>query len=74
MRQRGRLTGLPAARQRLKYAEMVLADARANPKAMHHFSRLEDNLAEARRLLEVAERRAAADRERLGGHTARRTS
>jgi hypothetical protein len=33
----------------------------ANPKALHHFSRLEDNVAEAKRLVEVAKDRAPAD-------------
>jgi hypothetical protein len=64
MRLRGRLTGIAAAQQRLLTAERILADAHANPKAMHHISRLEDNIAEAKRLLDVAERRAAADKAR----------
>ena len=58
---RGRLTGVGAAEQRLRTAQRILADARTNPKAMHHFSRLEDNVAEAKRLLEVAHERAEAD-------------
>src|SRR5262249_1267364 len=58
--QRGRLTGVGAAMQRLRTAERILADARANPKALHHFSRLEDDVAEAKRLVEVAKDRAAA--------------
>ena len=66
MRLRGRLNGIAAAQQGLRTAERILADACANPKAMHHFSRLEDDLAEGRRLVDVAERRAAADETRLG--------
>ena len=61
MRQRGRLTGVGAALARLRTAERILTDARANPKALHHFSRLEDDLAEAKRLVEVARDREAAD-------------
>jgi hypothetical protein len=69
IRARGRLSSIPAAQQRLRSAELKLADARANPSHIHHFSRLEDDLEEARRLLEVAHKRAEADKMRLGGNT-----
>jgi hypothetical protein len=55
------LSGIAEAEHRLRRAERILRDARANPKAMHHFSTLEGNVAEARRLVEVAKDRAAAD-------------
>jgi hypothetical protein len=44
---------------RLRRAERILADARTNPKAMHPLSRLEDDVAAAKRLVEVAKDRAA---------------
>ena len=61
MRQRRMLTGVGAAQQRLRTAQAILADARANPKALHDLSRLENDVLEAKRLVEVAYERAQAD-------------
>jgi len=61
MRPRGMLTGIAEAEIRLRRAENTLRDARSNPKAMHDLSRLEDDVKEAERLLEVAHDRAAAN-------------
>jgi hypothetical protein len=61
MRQRRMLTGVGAAQQRLRTAQATLADARANPKALHDLSRLENDVLEAKRLVAVAYERAQAD-------------
>jgi hypothetical protein len=61
MRQRGRLTGIAAAQQRLRTAKRILADACANTAHVHDYARLERDIDEAERLLAVAHERAEAD-------------
>jgi hypothetical protein len=58
---RGRLTGVPAAKQRVRTKERLLAEAKANPTYLSDVPRLVDEVWEARRLLAVAEARAEAD-------------
>jgi hypothetical protein len=53
------------AKMRLRGAEVTLADAERHPEAGYDLHQLRSNVIEAKKLLGVAERREAADRERM---------